>query len=105
MGGGPVGDPDMANVNHWSVGGILFLLIAGSQVDEQPTKMELMTVNEVATMLRISKRTVSELITERTRSGELRGHPLPVVRIGRSVRFKKSDVEAWVEKLAAPRLP
>jgi hypothetical protein len=29
MGGGPVGDPDMANANHWSVGGILFLLFAG----------------------------------------------------------------------------
>jgi hypothetical protein len=29
MGGGHVGDPDMANVNHLAVSGILFLLLAG----------------------------------------------------------------------------
>jgi excisionase family DNA binding protein len=62
--------------------------------------MEIMTVAEVAAMLKLSKRTICELMTERTRSGDLRPNPLPAIRIGRSVRFRKSDVDAWVEKLA-----
>jgi predicted DNA-binding transcriptional regulator AlpA len=62
--------------------------------------MELLTVSEVAAMLKLSKRTICELMTERTRSGDLRKNPLPTIRIGRSVRFRKSDVEAWIEKLA-----
>ena len=51
-------------------------------------------------MLRVSKRTVYELVKERTHSGEKREHPLPVLRIGSSVRFIRADVEAWIEKLA-----
>jgi hypothetical protein len=30
--GGPVGDPDMANVNHGAMCGILFLLLAGLRI-------------------------------------------------------------------------
>jgi excisionase family DNA binding protein len=63
--------------------------------------MEILTVDEVAAMLKISKRQVYELTKKRTQSGEIREHPLPCVRIGKSVRFRKSDVEAWIEKLAA----
>jgi excisionase family DNA binding protein len=65
--------------------------------------MEFMTIKEVAAMLKLSKRTIAELITERTRSGELRKNRLPAFRIGRSVRFKKEDVEKWIEDLAARR--
>jgi predicted DNA-binding transcriptional regulator AlpA len=61
--------------------------------------MEIMTVTEVAAMLRVSKSTISELINLRTRNGDVREHPLPAIRIGRSVRFRKSDVEEWIEKL------
>jgi excisionase family DNA binding protein len=57
-----------------------------------------MTVDEVATMLRVSKRTVYELTSERGR-GRMK-HPLPVLRINSSVRFLRKDVEAWIEKLA-----
>jgi predicted DNA-binding transcriptional regulator AlpA len=62
--------------------------------------MEILTVGEVAAMLRISKSKVYELTNERTRSGDVREAPLPCVRIGSSVRFRTSDVEAWIEKLA-----
>lgn len=62
-----------------------------------------MTVDEVAAMLKISKSSVYELTNERTRSGDIREHPLPVLRIGSSLRFRKSDVEAWIEKLATRR--
>jgi excisionase family DNA binding protein len=61
--------------------------------------MEFLTVNDLATMLKISKRTVCELTTKRTRSGDLRENPLPVIRIGRAVRFRRSDIDAWIEKL------
>jgi excisionase family DNA binding protein len=63
--------------------------------------LEILTVDEVSTLLKISKSKVYELTNERTRSGEIRTNPLPVVRIGSSVRFRRSDVEAWIEKLAS----
>jgi predicted DNA-binding transcriptional regulator AlpA len=62
--------------------------------------MEILTVAEVAAMLRISKSKVYELTQERTRSGDLRANPLPHFRIGESVRFNKQAVESWLEKLA-----
>lgn len=63
--------------------------------------MEILTVAEVAALLKISKRHVYELTQERTKSGDLRENPIPCLRLGASVRFRKSDVEAWIEKLAA----
>jgi len=64
--------------------------------------MEILTVAELVAWLKISKSAVYELMKPRTRSGDVREHPLPVLRIGGSVRFRKSDVEAWLEKLAKP---
>jgi predicted DNA-binding transcriptional regulator AlpA len=61
--------------------------------------MEILTVDEVAAFLRISKHQVYELAKARTRSGDTREHPLPVLRIGKAVRFRKADVEDWIEKL------
>jgi excisionase family DNA binding protein len=61
--------------------------------------MEILTADEVAAMLKVSKRHVYELTRDRTQSGEIREHPLPVVRFGASVRFRRSDVEEWIEKL------
>lgn len=63
--------------------------------------MEILTVDDVAGWLKVSKSQVYELTKARTRSGDPRKHPLPVLRVGSSVRFRKSDVEAWVEKLVA----
>jgi predicted DNA-binding transcriptional regulator AlpA len=61
--------------------------------------MEILTVGEIATILRISKSQVYELTHPRTRSGDVRENPLPVVRIGTAVRFIRKDVEEWVERL------
>jgi hypothetical protein len=36
FGGGPLGDPDMANANHLAVSGILFLLWAGIKLLNSP---------------------------------------------------------------------
>jgi len=62
--------------------------------------VEILTVKEVASMLRLSVSQVYELTKPRTRSGDIREHPLPSVRIGTAVRFIRKDVEEWVEKMA-----
>jgi predicted DNA-binding transcriptional regulator AlpA len=62
--------------------------------------IDLLTTDEVAALLRVSKRHIYELTQDRTRSGDLRENPLPCIRLGASVRFRKSDVEAWIERLA-----
>jgi len=49
----------------------------------------LLTVAEVASAMRISTMTVYRLI----KSGEL-----PAVRIGRQWRFRRADLDAWVER-------
>jgi predicted DNA-binding transcriptional regulator AlpA len=64
------------------------------------TTMELLTVAELATMLKMSKTQIYEMTRERTRSGAMRDNPVPVVKINGNLRFRKSDIEAWLEKLA-----
>ena len=54
---------------------------------------DILTINELASMLKLSKRTICNLMVEQT-------NPLPALRIGRSVRFRRSDIDVWLEKLA-----
>ena len=61
--------------------------------------MEILTVDEVAKLLRVSKRHVFELAQPRTRSGDKRANPLPCIRLGKSVRFSKAAVEEWIQTL------
>ncbi len=61
--------------------------------------MEILTVEDVASLLKVSKRHVYELTRERTKSGDTRENPIPCIRLGKSVRFRRSDVEAWIENL------
>lgn len=50
--------------------------------------MELLTDAEIATLIKVSRRQVWKLLA----MGRL---PEPI-RIGRSVRWKKTDIEAWI---------
>ena len=52
---------------------------------------EILTIAELASMLKLSKRTICNLMVDHT-------NPLPVLRIGRSVRFSVNDVQAWLTK-------
>jgi excisionase family DNA binding protein len=54
---------------------------------------ELLTINDIAQMLKLSKRTVCNLMVKDN-------NPIPAFRLGRSVRFRRQDVEAWLAKLA-----
>jgi excisionase family DNA binding protein len=53
---------------------------------------EILTAQEVAAILRISKRQVYELAKESK-------NPIPSIRIRTSVRFRKSDLDGWVAGL------
>lgn len=68
-------------------------------VMSQPS-MEILTVTELSAMLKMSKTQIYEMTKTRTRSGAMREHPIPVLKINGNVRFRKSDIEAWLEKLA-----
>jgi excisionase family DNA binding protein len=63
---------------------------------------EILTADDVAKLLRISKYSVYELAKSRTRQGGVRTQPLPALRIGAALRFRKSDVDAWLERLLQP---
>lgn len=65
--------------------------------------MELLTADEVATLLRVSKDHVYELAKQRTKSGDMREDPLPCIRLGKAVRFDKEAVENWVRNSATKK--
>jgi excisionase family DNA binding protein len=54
----------------------------------------LLTPDEAAKILRISKRSLYEFTRARTET------PIPVVRIGSQLRFRSIDIDAWVEARA-----
>lgn len=58
---------------------------------------EILTIAQVAERLQLSPRRIYELTRERNRVNQK--YPLPMIRIGRSVRFKAADIDGWIEKL------
>jgi predicted DNA-binding transcriptional regulator AlpA len=65
--------------------------------------MEILTADEVASLLRVSKRHVFELAQPRTKSGDIRENPIPCLRLGKSVRFSKTAVEQWINAISATK--
>ena len=63
--------------------------------------MEILTVDEVAAWLKVSKRHVYELCKQRTKSGDVRERPIPCIMLGKSVRFYKAAVDQWIQRLGA----
>jgi len=55
-------------------------------IQEKRIVAEVMTVSEVAEYLRVNPQTVYR----KAKAGEL-----PAVRIGRAIRFRRSELEAW----------
>jgi excisionase family DNA binding protein len=61
--------------------------------------MELLTIDECAALLKVGTRTIYEMCSARGRARS--SHPLPVVRLNsKCLRFRRADIEAWVEQLA-----
>lgn len=65
--------------------------------------MDILTADEVASLLRISRRHVCELAQPRTKSGDVRDNPLPCIRLGKSVRFDRQAVEQWINTISATK--
>ncbi len=63
----------------------------------------ILTPTELAAMLKMSKGQIYEMTKERTRTGSMKAHPLPVLKINGNLRFRKSDVDAWLGRLAESR--
>ena len=63
-----------------------------------PYRDEVLTILEVAALLKMTKRQVYELTRNR---GQVRqDHPIPVLKINGNVRFLRSDIDRWLQKLA-----
>jgi predicted DNA-binding transcriptional regulator AlpA len=64
-----------------------------------PEQSEILTAEDLATWLRVSPRQVYELSRNRS---QVRGrHPLPSIKIHKKMlRFRRSDIEQWLNKCA-----
>jgi excisionase family DNA binding protein len=58
---------------------------------------EILTIDEVASLLRVSKRSIYEWVSARGRE-RMGSNPFPVLRIGDRVLFVKEDVLAWINR-------
>jgi excisionase family DNA binding protein len=59
--------------------------------------MEILTVDELATWLKMSKGQIYEMTKERTRSGAMRDNPIPVLKINGNVRFRRASIDEWLK--------
>lgn len=55
---------------------------------------EIITIDELAAWLRISKNTIYDITSGRSTAK----HPLPVLRIGKSIRFVRADIQGWIDR-------
>jgi excisionase family DNA binding protein len=62
----------------------------------------ILTISEVAEMLRVSKRSIYEYVSTRGRE-RMKANRFPVLRIGDRVLFVREDILAWInrQKVAA----
>ena len=56
---------------------------------------KLLTIKEVAEILKISERTIYNKVRENSE----KPFPIPVKRVGRLVRFSSKDVQNFIDKL------
>ena len=59
--------------------------------------MEILNIDEVAKLLRLSKRSIYEFISARGKE-RMKANPFPCVRIGDRCLFIKEDVVAWINR-------
>jgi len=59
---------------------------------------EILTVEDLAAWLKVSKRSVYEMT--RSRGQARHDIPLPILRLPCGLRFRRSDIEAWLQRHA-----
>ena len=57
----------------------------------------ILNIDEVASLLRVSRRSVYEWTSERGRE-RMKDNKFPVLRIGTTIRFVREDVLAWINR-------
>ena len=57
---------------------------------------EILTIDELAVLLKVVPRKVYEMTRKRYK--KRRGFVLPKFRVGRELRFRRKDVEAWIDR-------
>lgn len=55
---------------------------------------EILTVEELASFLKMTRRQIYEMTSARTRSRQK--HPLPLLRVNGNLRFSRKAVEDWL---------
>jgi predicted DNA-binding transcriptional regulator AlpA len=63
--------------------------------------MEILTVDELAELLKMTKRQIYTMTEKCTSTGSMKEHPLPVMRINGNLRFCRALIEEWLQKLTA----
>ena len=61
--------------------------------------MEILTLDEVASLLKMTRNQVYTMT--RARSQERMEVPLPVLRINGNLRFRRDCVEAWLDQISS----
>jgi predicted DNA-binding transcriptional regulator AlpA len=59
---------------------------------------EILTVTELAGLLKMTTRQIYSMCEERTRNGSMKHNPLPKMKLNGNLRFLKSDIEAWINR-------
>jgi predicted DNA-binding transcriptional regulator AlpA len=59
--------------------------------------MEILTIEQLAELLQMTKRQIYTMCETRTRNGSMRNHPLPVLKINGNLRFRKAAIDEWVK--------
>jgi hypothetical protein len=59
---------------------------------------DILTKYQVAEMLQIAPEAVHELT--RARSQARHDHPIPFIKVAGKLRFRKTDVDRWLDRLA-----
>jgi excisionase family DNA binding protein len=62
---------------------------------------EILTVDELAQLLKMTRRQIYSMTETRTRAKQ--EHPLPILRVNGNLRFSRTAVEVWLQKLQEAR--
>jgi excisionase family DNA binding protein len=59
---------------------------------------EILTIDELASWLKLSRAQVYSMT--RARAKVRMDNPLPVLRLNGNIRFRRTDIEAWLERVS-----
>jgi predicted DNA-binding transcriptional regulator AlpA len=61
---------------------------------------DILTVDDLAQLLKMTRRQIYEMTAARTRTGAMKKHPVPSLRINGNLRFRRGDIDRWLSELA-----